>query len=115
MNKKYRLRKNSEFRHVYDRGKSYANKYFVMFFIKNDFPYNRIGFATTKKLGNSVVRSKFKRRMKESYRLNSHKFKQGYDIIFLSRVNAKDINYKQVESAILHLGKISKLQAKETK
>lgn len=110
MNKKYRLRKNNEFRYVYDRGKSYANKYLVMFFIKNDFGYNRVGFATTKKLGNSVVRSKFKRRMKESYRLNSHKFKQGYDIIFLSRANAKDITYKQVESAILHLGKISQLQ-----
>ena len=115
MNKKYRLRKNTEFRHVYDKGQSFANKYIVMFFIKNDFQYNRVGFATTKKLGNSVVRSKFKRRMKESYRLNSHKFKQGYDIIFLSRVNAKDITYKQTESAILHLARISKLGLKEPK
>lgn len=113
MDKKYRLRKNSEFRYVYDKGKSYANKYIVMFFIKNNYDYNRIGFATTKKLGNSVVRSKFKRRMKESYRLNTNKFKQGYDIIFLSRANAKDITYRQIESAILHLGKISKLLIKD--
>lgn len=113
MDKKYRLRKNSEFRYVYDKGKSYANKYIVMFFIKNNYDYNRIGFATTKKLGNSVVRSKFKRRMKESYRLNTTKFKQGYDIIFLSRANAKDITYRQIESAILHLGKISKLLIKD--
>lgn len=113
MNKKYGLRKNNEFRHVYDKGKSYANKYLVMFFIKNDLDYNRIGFATTKKLGNSVVRSKLKRRMKESYRLNGTKFKQGYDIVFLSRANAKDTSYREVESAILHLGKISKLLIKE--
>lgn len=112
MNKKYGLRKNSEFRYVYDKGKSYANKYLVMFFIKNDLDYNRIGFATTKKLGNSVVRSKLKRRMKESYRLNGTKFKQGYDIVFLSRANAKDTSYREVESAILHLGKISKLLIK---
>ena len=112
MDKKYRLRKNSEFRHVYDRGCSFANKYIVMFFIKNDLDFNRIGFATTKKLGNSVVRSKFKRRMKESFRLNTTKFKQGYDIVFLARANAADISYKEVESAVLHLGKISKLLVK---
>lgn len=112
MDKKYRLRKNSEFRHVYDHGSSFANKYIVMFFMKNDLGFNRIGFATTKKLGNSVVRSKFKRRMKESFRLNSTKFEQGYDMVFLARASAADISYKQVESAILHLGKISKLLIK---
>ena len=113
MNKEQTLRKNSEFRHVYDKGKSFANKYIVMFFIKNNLDFNRVGFATTKKLGNSVVRSKFKRRMKESYKLNMTKFTQGYDIVFLSRANAKDISYREVESAILHLGKISKLLIKE--
>lgn len=113
MNKEQTLRKNSEFRHVYDKGKSFANKYIVMFFIKNNLSFNRVGFATTKKLGNSVVRSKFKRRMKESFRLNDTKFTQGYDIVFLSRANAKDISYREVESAILHLGKISKLIIKE--
>lgn len=112
MNKEQRLRSNREFRNVYDKGKSFANKYIVMFFIKNDLEFNRVGFAITKKLGNSVVRSTFKRRMKESYRLNQHKFNQGYDIIFLSRPSAKDIDYKAVESAILHLGKISKLLIK---
>lgn len=112
MDKKYRLRKNNEFRHVYDRGDSFANKYIVMFFIKNNLGFNRVGFATTKKLGNSVTRSKFKRRMKESFRLNSTKFKQGYDIVFLARANATDISYREVESAILHLGKISKLLVK---
>lgn len=112
MDKKYRLRKNSDFRLVYDKGKSFANKYIIMFFLKNGLEFNRVGFATTKKLGNSVVRSKFKRRMKESFRLNTTKFKQGYDIVFLARANASDISYKEVESAILHLGKISKLLIK---
>ena len=32
MDKKYRLRKNSEFRYVYDRGKSFANKYIIINF-----------------------------------------------------------------------------------
>ena len=112
MNKDERLRNSREFRYVYDNGKSFANKYLVMFFIENNLDFNRVGFATTKKLGNSVVRNKFKRRMRESYRLNKDKFKQGYDIIFLSRAGAKDIDYNAIESAILHLGRISKLLIK---
>ncbi|KNF07296.1 ribonuclease P protein component RnpA [Gottschalkia purinilytica] len=113
MEKKQRLKSNREFRRVYDTGKSFANKYLVLFFVKNDLSYNRVGFATTKKLGNSVVRSKFKRRLREAYRLNQNKIGQGYDMIFLSRANAKDIDYKAVESAVLHLVKISGLLKKD--
>ncbi len=105
MDKKTRIRSNRDFRVVYDKGKSKANKYLVIFFKKNGYDYNRIGFSTTKKLGNSVIRNKVKRLMRESYRINSFKIKEGYDIIFLSRVRAKDASYKQIESAIMHLVK----------
>lgn len=109
MNKKESLRSNRDFRKVYDNGKSFANKYLVMFYIKNGRKNNRVGFSVTKKLGNAVTRNKIKRRMRESYRINSHKFKGGYDIVFLSRVRAKNTSFKQIESAILHLGKLAKL------
>ncbi|EOC99431.1 ribonuclease P protein component [Caldisalinibacter kiritimatiensis] len=103
MNKKYRLRSNKEFKRVYKKGKSLANRYLVMFYIKNPYNYNRVGFTVTKKLGKAVVRNKVRRRIKEGYRLNADKVKQGYDIIFLSRVNAKNAEYKDLERAILHL------------
>ncbi len=109
MNKDESLRNNSDFRKVYDNGKSFANRYLVMFFLENNIKFNRVGFSVTKKLGKAVVRNKVKRRMKESYRLNSTQFKKGYDIVFLSRVNAKNANYKQIESAIMHLGKLARL------
>lgn len=112
MNKKQRLKSNREFRIVYDKGKSFANKYLVMFFIKNSFEYNRVGFSATKKLGKAVVRNKVKRRMKEAYQINNYKVEQGYDIVFLARVNAKDVKYKDIESAERHLFKISKLLRK---
>lgn len=112
MDDKQRLKSNREFRNVYDTGKSFANKYLVVFFVKNNLDNNRVGVATTKKIGNSVVRNKIRRRIKESYRLNINKVKQGYDIVFLSRVNAKNANYKEIESALLHLVKISGLLKK---
>jgi len=107
MEKELKLKNNLEFRKIYDSGKSFANRYLVIFFKKNNQPYTRVGFTTTKKLGNSVIRNKVKRRMKEAFRLNNHKIKDGYDLIFLSRVSAKDVSYKDIESAILHLAKLS--------
>lgn len=112
MKKKLRLKSNRDFRMTYDKGKSFANKYLVIFFRKNGFDNNRIGVAVTKKLGNSVVRNKIRRRIRESYRLNNYKLKQGYDIIFLSRVGAKEVGYKELDSAVLHLLKLAGLLKK---
>ncbi|RKD31372.1 ribonuclease P protein component [Thermohalobacter berrensis] len=110
--KKRKLRNSREFRRVYDKGKSYANKNLVIFFIRNNLEYNRIGFSVTKKLGKSVVRNRVKRLIKEAYRLNSCKIKKGYDIIFLSRIRAKNASYSEIEKAMLHLLKISGLLEK---
>lgn len=103
MDKKLRLRNNRQFRNVYDNGKSISNRYLVMFYIKNELGYNRIGFSTTKKLGNSIVRNRVKRLIKESFRLNNDRLKEGYDIIFLARVRAKDGSYKDIEKSVINL------------
>lgn len=105
-----RLKNNRDFRKVYNLGKSYGNKFLVLFLIKNNLSYNRVGFSISKKLGNSVVRNKVKRRIKEAYRLNKNDIKTGYDIILLARVNAKNVGYKEIESALLHLIRISGLK-----
>ncbi|WP_026895537.1 ribonuclease P protein component [Clostridiisalibacter paucivorans] len=109
MTKMITLKTNRDFRKVYDKGKSRSNRLLVIFFIKNGYDYNRVGFSTTKKLGNSVVRNKIKRLIKESYRLNGYRIKKGYDIIFLARVRSRDAEYHDIESAVIHLFKISKL------
>ena len=64
------LKKNSDFQRVYKEGKSYANKYLVMYILKRDTQKNRIGISVSKKVGNSVVRHRLTRLIRESYRLN---------------------------------------------
>ena len=79
----YRLKKNIEFRIVYRRGKSLANDLLVLYIYKNKrnkdehgHPYNKVGISVSKKVGNSVVRSRSKRLITESYRLNYDYFKR---------------------------------------
>lgn len=113
MDKDEKLRKNEDFRKIYNIGKSYGNRYLVIFFSKNNLFYNRVGFSSSKKVGNSVIRNKVKRRMREAYRLNKCGIRIGYDIIILARVNAKYASYGEIESALLHLIRISGLKKGE--
>ncbi|KGG80076.1 ribonuclease P protein component [Caloranaerobacter azorensis] len=107
--KKLKLRNSREFKRVYKYGDSYANKYLVIFFIKNNLNYNRVGFSVTKKIGKSVVRNRIRRLIKEAYRLNCDKLKQGYDLVFIPKRVAVEQGYKEIESAMLHLFKKTKL------
>ena len=98
--------KNKDFQVVYKKGKSYVNKYLVMNVLKNETKENRLGISVSKKVGNSVVRHRITRLIRESYRLQESKFQSGYDIVVVARTNAKDKSYKEIESALLHLGKL---------
>lgn len=97
------LKKNYQFRYVYNRGRSIANRLLVMYFIKNGTEGNRYGISVSKKVGNSVVRSRITRLLRESYRLSEGNILSGYDIVVIARGSAKGASYKEIESALLHL------------
>lgn len=109
------LKKNYQFRFVYNRGRSIANRLLVMYCIKNGTEGNRFGISVSKKVGNSVVRSRITRLLRESYRLNENCILNGYDIVVIARASAKGASYKEVESALLHLIKKQKLLKSEKK
>ncbi|SCI28863.1 MULTISPECIES: ribonuclease P protein component [unclassified Romboutsia] len=98
------LKKDSDFRKVYKHGKSFANRYLVMYILKNKSENSRIGISVSKKVGKAIVRNKVRRRIKESYRLNiDENVKSGYDIVFIARVAIKDANYDEIEKSMKHL------------
>ncbi len=103
------LKKNQQFQFVYKNGKSYANKYLVMYVKENGLEKNRIGISVSKKVGNSVVRHRVKRLIRESYRLHENIFNSGLDIVIVARQSASTINYEETEKALLHLGKLHKI------
>lgn len=100
------LKKNYEFRRVYKEGKSYANKYLVMYVLENNMDKNRLGISVSKKVGNSVVRHKITRLIRESYRLHENIFNNGLDMVIIARNSASHASYQEVESALLHLAKL---------
>ena len=101
------LKKNDLFQCVYKQGKSYANKYLVMYVLKNNLGYNRIGISVSKKVGNSVVRHRLTRLIRESYRLQEKMFNSGLDIVVIARNSVGKVKKcAEIQSALLHLGKL---------
>lgn len=109
MEKKYRLKKNMEFKKVYNVGKNHWNRNFVLYVKKNNLDETRVGFTVTKKHGNAVVRNKIRRQMKEAYRLNFNNVKNGYDLVFIPKRNITNINYKEIEGSMIHIMKIARV------
>ena len=102
------LKKNKDFQTVYKTGKSLANHYLVMYLLPNELNRNRLGISVSKKVGNSVVRHRLTRLIRESYRMSEEHFRRGFDIIVIARTSAKAKSYHEIESALLHLGKLHK-------
>ncbi len=100
------LKNSREFGAVYNRKISYANRYLVMYIAPNEMKEIRLGISVSKKVGNSVVRHRIIRLIRESYRLNKSCIKTGYDIVVVARQSAKGKNYKDLNSAMLHLLKL---------
>ena len=99
------LKKTADFRNVYQNGKSLANKYLVMYVMENNREKNRLGISVSKKVGNSVVRHRVTRLIRESYRLHEN-INSGLDIVVIARICAAEVSYIEIKNAMLHLGKL---------
>ena len=97
------LKKNYQFRYVYNKGKSIANKYLVMYVVKNNSLENYLGISVSKKVGNSVVRSRVTRLIRENYRLSENKLKNGYSLVVIARNPANGASYQEINKSMNHL------------
>lgn len=102
------LKSNRDFKNVYSRRKSYANRYLVMYVLENGLDKNRLGISVSKKVGNSVVRHRVTRLIRESYRLHEDMFHSGFDLVVVARASAGDAKYAEIESALLHVSRLHK-------
>ena len=105
------LRKNHEFKRLYNKGKSAAAQCVVVYCRRNGMPGNRFGVTVSTKLGGAVQRNRVRRRLKEIYRLNEGKLLPGYDVLIVARMRSRFAGFREIESSVLSLFKKLKLMA----
>jgi ribonuclease P protein component len=80
--------------------------------MKNGTERNRVGISVSKKVGNSIVRHRLTRLIRESYRLNEYRFVKGLDIVVIVRASAKEIDYHTMDKALMHMAGIHRILEK---
>lgn len=101
------LKKNREFLTVYKNGKSKADVNLVLYaYHRNEPSEARVGISVSKKVGNSVVRHRIKRRLKEIARLHADAFADGYDYVAVARVRSREADYRALEKSFIKLAGI---------
>ena len=105
------LKKNHEFKRLYNKGKSAASQCVVIYSRRNGKQENRLGVTVSTKIGGAVQRNRIRRRLKEIYRLNEEKLTPGYDIVIVARMKSRYAEYSQLEKSVLSM--FSKLNLTE--
>ena len=86
---------------MYAKGKSSVSSFLVVYCRRNHLDRNRLGYTVSAKLGKAVCRNRIRRRLREIYRLNSSRIKNGYDIIIVARKRSVNADYQKMNDAFL--------------
>lgn len=110
MKKENRLKKNEEFQQVFKRGKSVANRQFVVYYLKKEQQTNiRVGISVSKKLGNAVVRNKIKRLVREAIREIIPNLNQSCDLVIIARKPTVEMSLDEIKKSLKHVLKLSRV------
>ncbi|TLS35130.1 ribonuclease P protein component [Pseudalkalibacillus caeni] len=110
MNKQYRIKKNSEFQAVFQKGRSAANRQFVLYVLeRSDQEHFRLGLSVSKKVGNAVTRNRVKRLVKEAFHQMEEDIKVPFDFVVIARKPAVDLDFEMVKSSLKHVLKRAKI------
>ncbi|KHE90813.1 MAG: ribonuclease P protein component [Candidatus Scalindua rubra] len=95
--KKERLRKRKEFQLVFDKGERFGNNQLKIYALPNGDSVSRLGLVVGRKFGNSPRRNRFKRILREAYRLNKSLLHYGADIVVIPRPGLTELTLKAIE------------------
>ena len=96
------LKLNHIFRRLYATS-GHGNAFLVLYARKNRLEANRVGVTVSKKLGGAVVRNRVRRRLREVYRCNEHRFAPGWDIVVVARSRCITADFEKLTNAYLSL------------
>ena len=99
MNKKFIVRKNEEIQEIIKSNKKIVNKYFVIYYAKNDLNYNRFCISVGKKIGKAHTRNLYKRRIKDI--ISKDNFNNSTDYVIILRTAIIGVPYEKLNIELI--------------
>ncbi|MDS9471831.1 ribonuclease P protein component [Sporosarcina pasteurii] len=113
MNKRQRIKKNSEFQKVFKDGKSFANRQFIVYrYHKEGQSEFRLGLSVSKKVGNAVTRNRIKRYIRQSFLELKDELKNDIDYVIIARNQAATMDFHETKKSLQHVLRIARVLKK---
>jgi ribonuclease P protein component len=85
---KYRIRRRGDFQRAYQRRCTASDAWLLVFAHANGLPYPRLGMSIARRVGNAVARNRWKRLLREAFRLSRPDLPPGVDLVVIPRAGA---------------------------
>lgn len=110
--KKKRMARSLEFRRVREKGKSFRGRFLVLGVLPDDkVEHIRVGFITTKRIGNAVTRNSVRRKLKSVIVEVGDQIKPGHYLVTIARHHAPKASYEALRKEWKWLGHKAKIFA----
>lgn len=110
LNKRQRIKKNEEFQQVFKKGKSFANRQFVVYSYRKEGQTEfRIGLSVGKKIGNAVTRNRVKRYIRQTFLELREEVRNDMDYIIIARHQAASLDFHETKKSLQHVLRIARV------
>jgi ribonuclease P protein component len=99
----HRLKNRRDFARVFQRRRSAANGVLVVYACENRLSHPRLGLSVSRKVGKAVTRNRWKRLIREVFRLRRPDLPHGIDLVVIPRQRDGVATFPTVEQALLEL------------
>ena len=114
MKKRQRVKKNEDFQKVFKKGKSFANRQFVVYCLpKEDQSEFRVGLSVGKKIGKAVTRVQIKRYIRQVFLELKDEIRSDMDYVIIARHPAATLDFHETKKSLEHVLKIAKVLRKK--
>jgi ribonuclease P protein component len=86
---RFRLKRTVDFKRVFDARQSAADDRIVVYSAENGLEHPRIGLSVSRKVGGAVQRNRWKRLLREAFRLSVTNLPVGVDLVIVPRPTFK--------------------------
>ncbi|HSE83239.1 MAG TPA: ribonuclease P protein component [Thermodesulfobacteriota bacterium] len=95
-----RIRKSSDFKKVFEKGKKFSSEHYTIIFTPNSLGFPRLGLVVGKKrMSGAVKRNRVKRIVREVFKKNKPVF-NSLDVLILPKKGSQALGYKKAEEEI---------------